>query len=53
MLTPAFNQTRQFQCQYPIIKRIMGLRELTFSFQLAYDLYRDLRPFAVLQLMDA
>jgi hypothetical protein len=31
----------------------MGLRELAFGFQLAYDLHRDLRPFAVLQLMDA
>jgi len=26
----------------------MGLRESAFGFQLAYDLYRDLRPFAVL-----
>src|ERR671918_2127272 len=39
--------------QYPIIKGIMGLRELAFGFQLAYDFHRDLRPFAVLQLMDA
>jgi hypothetical protein len=41
----------------------MGLRELAFGFQLAYDLYthhrqgclysRDLRPFAVLKLMEA
>ena len=53
LLTPAFNQTRQFQRQYPIIKGIMGLWELAFGFQLAYDLYRDLRPFAVLQLMEA
>jgi hypothetical protein len=30
----------------------MDLRELVFRFQLAYDLHRDLRPFAVLQLMD-
>jgi hypothetical protein len=52
MLTPAFNQTRQFQCQYPIIKGIMGLWEPAFGFQLTYDLHRDLRPFAVLQLMD-
>src|SRR5919108_2653406 len=53
MLTPTFNQTRQFQCQHPLIKGIMGLREPAFGFQLAYDLHRDLRPFAVLQLMDA
>src|SRR5919106_1500859 len=53
MLTTTLNQTRQFQRQYPIIKGIMGLRELAFSFQLTYDLHRDLRPFAVLQLMDA
>jgi hypothetical protein len=31
----------------------MGLRERAFGFQLAYDLHRNLRPFAVLQLMDA
>jgi hypothetical protein len=36
-----------------MIKGIMGLRELAFGFQLAYDLHRDLRPFAVLQLVDA
>ncbi len=48
MLTPAFNQTRQFQRQYPLIKSIMGLRELAFGFQLAYDFHRNLRPFAVL-----
>src|SRR2546430_15968443 len=34
MLTTAFNQTRQFQRQHPIIKSIMGLREPAFSFQL-------------------
>src|SRR5439155_5941631 len=48
MLTTAFNQTGQFQRQHPLIKSIMGLREPAFGFQLAYDLYRDLRPFAVL-----
>jgi hypothetical protein len=52
MLTTAFNQTGQFQRQHPIIKSIMGLRELAFGFQLTYDLHRDFRPFAVLQLMD-
>ena len=31
----------------------MDLRELAFGFQLAYDLHRDLRLSAVLQLMEA
>jgi hypothetical protein len=53
MLTTTFDQTRQFQRQHPLIEGIRGLRELAFGFQLAYDLHRDRRPFAVLQLMEA
>lgn len=42
-----FDKARQFQCQDPIIKRLIRVGEMAFLFQLLCNLQRNLRPLLI------
>src|SRR5262245_45347136 len=49
MFATPFNQARQLQRQHPVVKRLVGFREMALVLDLSDDLHSHLRPLAVSQ----